>query len=73
MRTILIFGDSITFGGGDSIGLGWCGRLQKYFEAQNPCNHLDNLGISGNFKTSLIIEEYNVFFLPTKRWQKSLF
>lgn len=54
MQGISVFGDSITFGAGDSLHGGWCGRLRKYFEAKGHHNRLYNLGICGNTTTDIL-------------------
>jgi len=52
MFSIAVFGDSITFGIGDTENKrGWVGRLREYFEPKAKYNALYNLGIPGN-KTS---------------------
>ncbi len=58
MYGISIFGASITFGRGDGLNRGWCGRLKKYFETKDYYNCLYNLGISGNTSTDLL-ERFN--------------
>lgn len=64
MATILIFGDSITFGSADVEG-GWVQRLKKLFDESNAINRVSkkvsgestavyNLGISGNTSDNLV-------------------
>ena len=40
MHGILCFGDSITFGRGETPNIGWAGRLKKYFESKDFYNVL---------------------------------
>ncbi len=54
MFGILVFGDSISFGRGESPNVGWTGRLKKYFEPQEFHNCLFNLGIPGDTTTTLL-------------------
>ena len=54
MFGILVFGDSIAFGRGESPRIGWTGRLKKYFEVQAFHNCLYNLAISGDSSTKLL-------------------
>jgi len=54
MQAILCFGDSITFGKGESPHTGWVGRLKAYFEPQSEHNEVHNLGIPGNTSTDLL-------------------
>jgi len=54
MFGISIFGDSITFGRGNNLDRGWCGRLQKYFESKDYYNCLYNLGLCGNTTNNLL-------------------
>ncbi|PIN73745.1 hypothetical protein COV20_06010 [Candidatus Woesearchaeota archaeon CG10_big_fil_rev_8_21_14_0_10_45_16] len=54
MFGILVCGDSISFGRGESPTIGWSGRLKKYFESQEFHNCLYNLGIPGDTSTALI-------------------
>jgi len=49
-----VFGDSITFGLGDNLNRGWCGRLRKDFENKDYYNFLQNLGICGDTTTTLL-------------------
>ena len=57
--TLTVFGDSITFGKGDTIEGGWGGRLKKYFENKGVNHRLYNLGISGD-TTEDILERFDV-------------
>lgn len=57
--TLTVFGDSITFGKGDTLEQGWCGRLKKYFENKGVNYRLYNLGISGD-TTEDILERFDV-------------
>lgn len=54
MFGILVCGDSISFGRGESPNIGWSGRLKKYFEPQGFHNCLFNLGIPGDTSTTLL-------------------
>jgi lysophospholipase L1-like esterase len=54
MFGILVCGDSISFGRGESPNVGWSGRLKKYFEPQEFHNCLFNLGIPGDTTTTLL-------------------
>lgn len=54
MFGILVCGDSISFGRGESPNIGWAGRLKKYFEPQGFHNCLFNLGIPGDTSTTLL-------------------
>ena len=54
MFGISVFGDSITFGRGNNIDRGWCGRLRKYFEAKDCYNCLYNLCLCGDTTTNLL-------------------
>ena len=59
MYVLTVFGDSITFGKGDSLEGGWCGRLKKYFENMGGNHRLYNLGISGN-TTEDLLERFDI-------------
>ncbi len=49
MTIIACLGDSITEGVGDSLGIGWVGRLNSYLQDKQPDEHtIYNLGISGD-------------------------
>ena len=54
MKAILCFGDSITFGYGESPKKGWCGRLKDYFETKEYHNGIYNLGVPGHTSTDLL-------------------
>lgn len=54
MKGILCFGDSITWGRGESPNIGWCGRLKKDFEKLDPFNVCYNLGICGDNSKNLL-------------------
>ena len=54
MFGISVFGDSITFGRGNNLNRGWCGRLRKYFESKDYFNCLYNLGICGDTTNNLL-------------------
>ena len=54
MFGILCFGDSITFGRGETHNIGWCGRLKAFFEAKDKYNAVYNLGIPGNTSYDLL-------------------
>ncbi|MFT4309997.1 MAG: SGNH/GDSL hydrolase family protein [Candidatus Woesearchaeota archaeon] len=46
MKSIIVFGDSITKGRGATIG--WCDRLKEHYESLDYYNCLYNLGIPGD-------------------------
>lgn len=49
MTIIACLGDSITEGVGDSLGIGWVGRLNAFLQEKEPDEHtIYNLGISGD-------------------------
>lgn len=54
MKSILAFGDSITFGRGVFPSKGWANRLKEYFESKDFYNVLYNLGIPGDSSTDLL-------------------
>lgn len=54
MFGISVFGDSITFGRGNNLDRGWCGRLRKYFESKDYYNCLNNLGVCGDTTNDLL-------------------
>ena len=54
MFGIIVCGDSISFGRGESPNIGWSGRLKKYFEPQGFHNYVFNLGIPGDTTTTLL-------------------
>ncbi len=54
MFGISVFGDSITFGRGNNLNRGWCGRLRKYFESKDYYNCLYNLGLCGDTTNNLL-------------------
>jgi len=55
MFSIAVFGDSITFGIGDTENKrGWVGRLREYFEPKTKYNALYNLGIPGNNSNDIL-------------------
>ncbi len=54
MHGILCFGDSITFGRGESPSVGWVGRLKVFFENKADHNAVYNLGIPGNTSNNLL-------------------
>ncbi|MFQ5474516.1 MAG: SGNH/GDSL hydrolase family protein [Candidatus Nanoarchaeia archaeon] len=54
MKGILIFGDSIAQGRGESPNIGWAGHLQKEFEPKGFHNCVYKLGIPGATSTSLL-------------------
>ncbi len=53
MLRILAFGDSITFGVGESPARGWAGRLKEEIE-QKARSYLFNLGVPGDTSGSLL-------------------
>ncbi len=54
MFGILVCGDSISFGRGESPSIGWAGRLKKKFESKDSYNCLFNLGIPGDTSKTLL-------------------
>jgi len=54
MATILVFGDSETYGAWDSEG-GWVSRLRKFIDKTNKEHMIYNLGVDGNNTESLLI------------------
>ena len=54
MFGMIVCGDSISFGRGESPNIGWSGRLKNYFEPQGFHNCLFNLGIPGDTTTTLL-------------------
>jgi lysophospholipase L1-like esterase len=54
MYGIITFGDSITFGCGESPCRGWSNRLKEHFEQLADYNFLFNQGIPGATTTSLL-------------------
>lgn len=61
MFSIVVFGDSITFGISDSENKrGWVGRLQEYFESKAKYNALYNLGIPGNKTSEDILKRIDI-------------
>ncbi len=52
MRGILCFGDSITFGLGESGG--WVGKLKNYFEPKGEHHGVFNLGVCGDTSGDLL-------------------
>jgi lysophospholipase L1-like esterase len=48
-----IWGDSITFGAGDSEALGWVGRLRKHYFSDDEIS-IYNRGVCGNTTTDLL-------------------
>ncbi len=59
MFVITVFGDSITFGKGDTLEQGWCGRLKKYFENKGGNHRLYNLGVNGD-TSSDVLERFDI-------------
>lgn len=53
IETIGAWGDSITYGAGDSESLGWAGRLRRRVETDHA-TALYNLGLSGETSTTLL-------------------
>lgn len=49
-----IWGDSITYGDGDSEALGWVGRLRKKIEATDDLAEIYNLGVCGDTSKELL-------------------
>lgn len=61
MFSIVVFGDSITFGVADDKNKrGWVGRLQEYFESKSNHNVLYNLGIPGGKTLENILVRFDV-------------
>jgi acyl-CoA thioesterase I len=54
MKGILCFGDSITFGRGETPNKSWSGRLKEYFESKDFHNGVYNLGVPGHTSTDLL-------------------
>ena len=54
MFGILVCGDSISLGRGESPNIGWVGRLKEYFESKDQYNSCFNLGISGDTSTDIL-------------------
>ncbi len=54
MEGVLIFGDSIAFGRGESPNIGWAGRLKNYFEPKGFHHCVFNLAIPGETTTTLL-------------------
>lgn len=54
MFGILVCGDSISFGRGESPNIGWAGRLKKDFGPKGFHNCLFDLGIPGDTSTTLL-------------------
>ena len=59
MFGICVFGDSLTFGRGDSINSGWSEKLKRDFESQDYYNCLYNLGVCGD-TTEDILKRFDV-------------
>jgi len=54
MQGILCFGDSITFGVGETPGKGWCGRLKDFYEPKGFHKGVFNLGVPGHDSNNLL-------------------
>jgi len=54
MKAIIVFGDSIVHGRGESPNIGWVGRLKEFFERQDIFNCVFNLGIPGDTTRDLL-------------------
>lgn len=54
MKGILCFGDSMTFGRGETPRFGWCGRLKEWYEKKDDYNAVYNLGIPGDTYSGLL-------------------
>ena len=52
MHGILCFGDSISFGKGETPKMGWVGRLKNSFEPGG--DHVYNLGVPGHTSADLL-------------------
>lgn len=60
VKSILCFGDSITYGVGEKPKKGWVGRLKEFFEARGPIYYYAyNLGIPGGY-TRELVERFDV-------------
>ena len=55
MFGILVCGDSISFGRGESPNISWVGRLKNYFEPRDFYNNVFNLGVPGDVTTNLLV------------------
>lgn len=51
---IIIFGDSIAWGSGESPNIGWAGRLKEVHEVKGPWNRVYNLAIPGETSEKLL-------------------
>ena len=58
-KIICLFGDSITWGEGDSEKGGWGARLRSYFETNNFKIELYNCGVSGD-NTDKLLQRFTV-------------
>jgi|SRR3989344_5769652 len=54
IKTILVFGDSITWGAKDLEKGGWVNRLKLFFESNNKGIDVYNLGVSGDNSRDLL-------------------
>jgi lysophospholipase L1-like esterase len=54
MKTVCIFGDSITWGRGLSSRVAWANLLRNYLEDKDRSIHLYDLGIDGNATNDLL-------------------
>lgn len=51
---MIIFGDSIAWGSGESPNIGWAGRLKELHEIKGPWNRVYNLAIPGETSEKLL-------------------
>lgn len=54
MKSIIAFGDSITFGRFDNSRGGWVGRLKEYFESKDIYHAIYNQGVPGDTTRGLL-------------------
>ena len=54
MKSIIVFGDSITFGRFDESNGGWVARLKKYYEDQDKYHAVYNQGVPGDNSKGLL-------------------
>ncbi|HIH24447.1 TPA: hypothetical protein HA251_05415 [Candidatus Woesearchaeota archaeon] len=54
MWAILCFGDSVTWGRGETPNIGWAGRLKKSVESSGEYRAVYNLGVCGDTSSDLL-------------------
>lgn len=54
MRSIIVFGDSISYGSGAKSNLGWVSKLSQKFSSLGEHNIVYNQGIPGDTSTNLV-------------------